>query len=355
MIRSLVVLVAALIAMVAVPAGAQQEIEREPLTFAQIAALDELTQDHAEVLRLYWAFFDREPDPLGALYWLDQFEQCQSLQAIASLFNSSPEFVSTYGDLTNETFVDLVYRNVLDRSPDVRGHTYWLELIDRNAISRSDLMVLFSVSAEFKGSHPLPSQDVPGRGCRASKAVATPRVYSIENWPAFATVGDLTILQPSAAVELIGFHQSNHDGAQSFVPLESSTAMTTMESRNRDTARRGAADIAAHPLVEIRAPVTGTVKRAGGYILYCRYTDDYLVIEPDDHPGWEVKLLHINDVQVRAGDRVVAGVTVVAPSPNQLPFSSQIDQLTASPSWPHVHIEVVDPSIPDRPSPGGGC
>ena len=28
------------------------------------------------------------------------------------------------------------------------------------------------------------------------------------------------------------------------------------------------------------------VKRAGHYVLYCKYTDDYVVIEPDSHPGW---------------------------------------------------------------------
>jgi murein DD-endopeptidase MepM/ murein hydrolase activator NlpD len=108
------------------------------------------------------------------------------------------------------------------------------------------------------------------------------------------------------------------------------------------------------PDAEIRSPVTGTVKRAGGYILYCEHQDDFAVIEPDARPGWEVKLLHIDGVQVQAGQRVEAGATLIAPRPTQLPFGSQVDDHTASPAWPHVHIEVVDPSIPDRPSPGGG-
>jgi hypothetical protein len=37
-----------------------------------------------------------------------------------------------------------------------------------------------------------------------------------------------------------------------------------------------------------------------------------------------------------------------------LPFRSQVDDRTAAPHWPHVHVEVIDPSIPDRPS-GPGC
>ena len=110
------------------------------------------------------------------------------------------------------------------------------------------------------------------------------------------------------------------------------------------------------PDIEVRSPVTGTVKRAGTYVLYCKYSDDYAVIEPDAHPGWEVKVLHINGVQVGEGDRVVSGETVIAGGPTHLPFDSQVDELTtASTPWPHVHIEVIDPAIPNIPSPGGGC
>ena len=43
------------------------------------------------------------------------------------------------------------------------------------------------------------------------------------------------------------------------------------------------------------------------------------------------------------------------PRATQLPFVSQVDEFTAEPSNPHVHVEVIDPSIPDIPTPGGGC
>ena len=91
------------------------------------------------------------------------------------------------------------------------------------------------------------------------------------------------------------------------------------------------------------------------YVLYCEYSDDLVFIEPDEQPGWQVKVFHIDGFQVAPGQRVEAGVTVLAPRATVLPFESQVDELTAEPSWPHVHIEVIDPSIPDRPSEGGGC
>ena len=79
------------------------------------------------------------------------------------------------------------------------------------------------------------------------------------------------------------------------------------------------------------------------------------MIEPDEHPGWEVKILHIDGEQVTSGDRVVAGETLIAPRPTRLLFESQVDEIGTPPAWTHVHIEVVDPTIPDRPTPGGGC
>ena len=164
----------------------------------------------------------------------------------------------------------------------------------------------------------------------------------------------MVLRHPSSRVERVAFHESNHDGARPLEPLPTAVDPITLESRERGTGGRTAADVVVDPAVEIRAPVTGRVLRAGTYVLYCDHSDDYAVIEPDDHPGWEVKLLHIDGVRVRAGHRVEAGVTVIAPRPTQLPFESQVDETTAPPAWPHVHIEVVDPSIPDRPS-GGGC
>jgi hypothetical protein len=67
-------------------------------------------------------------------------------------------------------------------------------------------------------------------------------------------------------------------------------------------------------------------------------------------------VLHVHGLAVQPGQRVQAGVTRLAAGARQLPFESQVDELrTADPAWPHVHVEVVDTAIPDKPSPGGGC
>ena len=184
--------------------------------------------------------------------------------------------------------------------------------------------------------------------------VVRPRPVTEQAYTPFATAGGVVLRHPAARVERIVFHESNLDGAQQLETLPTAAPTVVLEGRTRDTTARGAADVIVDPDSEIRAPVTGTVRYAGTYVLYCKYSDDYLIIEPDDHPGWEVKMLHIDGVRVRPGARVQAGVTVVAPRATKLPFESQVEEGSYRPAWPHVHIEIDDPSVPDRPT-GPGC
>ncbi|HUQ64289.1 MAG TPA: hypothetical protein VM121_11090 [Acidimicrobiales bacterium] len=187
-------------------------------------------------------------------------------------------------------------------------------------------------------------------------APATNRVVTEQAWTPFAEAGGVTLLNPATRIERVGFHEANHDGARQLQPLSTAVAPITLPTRDRATDSRTAADVVVDPASEIRSPVTGTVLEAGTYTLYCRYSDDYLIIEPDQHPGWEVKVLHIDGVAVGPGDRVVAAQTMIAPGPTKLPFMSDVDEFkTADPAWPHVHMEIIDPSIPDIPSPSDNC
>lgn len=185
---------------------------------------------------------------------------------------------------------------------------------------------------------------------------AVPRPHTVvpQAWVPFATVGPVVLHHPSDHTEAIGFHQSGHDGAQPFAAAASSVRWFTMDDRGRDTHPQGAADVVVEPDRALRVPVTGTVVRGGQYTLYCDHVDEYAVIEPDARPGWEVKVLHVEGLAIATGQRVEAGVTPLAARARVLPFPSQVEESTGEPPWPHVHIEVVDPSIPDRPT-GSGC
>lgn len=186
--------------------------------------------------------------------------------------------------------------------------------------------------------------------------VAPGAVYFEQPYTLFATAGPVDLFHPATKIEIIGFHEAGHDGSQQQTTVDGSAPATTLDTRNRNTGSRTAADIVVEPTAAIRSPVTGTVIRGGTYILYCENEDNFLVIEPDAAPGWEVKMFHMHGLTVAVGDRVEAGVTQVAERATVLPFDSQVDEFTAEPSNPHVHIEVIDPSIPDIPSgTGSGC
>ena len=171
-----------------------------------------------------------------------------------------------------------------------------------------------------------------------------------------AEVGGVVLVHPSQRVERVGFHESSVVGAQELTPLDTAVGASTLNTRDRGTGDRTAVDVVVQPGTTALAPVTGTVVKAGGYRLYCAYDDEAVVITPDAHPEWLVVLLHVQGVLVTAGQRVTAGVTPVATQAHQLPFRSQVDKLaTVSPAWPHIHIEVDNPTIPDTASKGDSC
>ena len=101
------------------------------------------------VYRLYRAYFLREPDASGFQYWLGRHRAGQPLTSIADEFSRSQEFRGTYGSVADRTFVDLVYRNVLGRSPDLGGFQYWIGQL-LGGTTRGQLVISFSDSAEFR-------------------------------------------------------------------------------------------------------------------------------------------------------------------------------------------------------------
>jgi hypothetical protein len=99
------------------------------------------------VTRLYIAYFQRTPDTSGLQYWISRRQAGTSLSSISSIFAASSEFESTYGTLGDVAFIDLVYRNVLDRNPDGTGAAFWLGQLAAGR-TRGWLMTQFSESSE---------------------------------------------------------------------------------------------------------------------------------------------------------------------------------------------------------------
>lgn len=103
----------------------------------------------ASLARLYMATFDRSPDINGFRYWEQQVDRGMSLKEVAAGFVSSAEFSQTYGPLNNNGFVNQLYLNVLDRGADAAGSNWWTSLLENQTMSRQEVVIAFSESAEF--------------------------------------------------------------------------------------------------------------------------------------------------------------------------------------------------------------
>lgn len=108
---------------------------------------------YGPAVRLYAAYFLRQPDYAGLMYWLGKMYPTSgtssSLAQVSQAFAQSTEFVNRYGSLSNEGFVNLVYQNVLGRQPEALGHDYWIGQLNFG-LSRGELMIGFSESTENK-------------------------------------------------------------------------------------------------------------------------------------------------------------------------------------------------------------
>ncbi len=120
------------------------------------ASVNSLDVQHLE--ELYIAFFNRIPDADGLAYWIDQFKSGNSLRQIADAFyNAGVAYSSLTGytkDMSNEAFVNLIYKNVLGRisGADPEGLSYWSNALASAEESHGSLVISILNSAHtYKG------------------------------------------------------------------------------------------------------------------------------------------------------------------------------------------------------------
>lgn len=105
----------------------------------------------AGVHRLYLATLGRAPDAPGLGAWTAALEAgAMSMDAVSAGFVASTEFALRYGAPGTEGFVTLLYQNVLGRAPDSAGFAHWAGLLDGGGMTRQQVVLGFSDSAEFK-------------------------------------------------------------------------------------------------------------------------------------------------------------------------------------------------------------
>lgn len=177
----------------------------------------------------------------------------------------------------------------------------------------------------------------------------------------FATVGTsslgLSLPGKDGNVICVGFHQAERREAVAITPsveyLDMETTKTVrnaivkskspvlfvMNSRGRGSAFTSAMDIAMIPNSEVFSPVDGVVTTVKTYNLYGKVTDYHVEIQPDGYPDLRVAIIHIENVQLRVGQRATRRSTLIG-SLRPLPqIQSQINRYLPE-STDHVHIQV---------------
>ncbi len=136
-----------------------QAIEPQSPSIAAASSVDLITTDdafnadHADALRLYFAFFDRSPDLEGAKHWIAAIDAGATLDEVAHYFSLSQEFINTYAGTTDDEFITAVYQNVLDREPEQEGFDYWKNLLETEQLTRWGVVRFVAANQEFENSH----------------------------------------------------------------------------------------------------------------------------------------------------------------------------------------------------------
>ena len=118
-------------------------------TFDLVTGKDNVT---GRMFRLYNAAFARFPDASGLEYWIGKNASGEnSNRVVAQSFLGSSEFTQKYGsNVSDETYVNNLYKNVLGRDADTEGLNYWVGNLSSGLETRYEALLGFAESAENK-------------------------------------------------------------------------------------------------------------------------------------------------------------------------------------------------------------
>ena len=128
--------------------GTDTLVNVERAKFSDVTLAFDIGGDAGQGYRLYKAAFNRNPDQDGLTFWINQIDRGTSLRNVAQSFVDSAEYRSIYGaSPTPDSIVTAFYTNVLGRTPDAAGLTFWINTA-RAGMSAAELLTNFSESTE---------------------------------------------------------------------------------------------------------------------------------------------------------------------------------------------------------------
>jgi Domain of unknown function (DUF4214) len=129
--------------------GDVQVSEVERLIFSDSAIAFDISGTAGQAYRIYEAVLGRAPDLVGLGYWIHDMDNGVSLTTIASGFIASKEFKDKYGTNPSfDTYVNLLYQNILGRAPDDKGLNYWVSNMQKGIDTPAAVLASFSEGFE---------------------------------------------------------------------------------------------------------------------------------------------------------------------------------------------------------------
>jgi len=178
----------------------------------------------------------------------------------------------------------------------------------------------------------------------------------------FAKSGSLMLYLPIARESLttIGYHEAFNPRSFSLNPIGkeinakrmSKNSVLKLKSESKELiysfmwrgARSGpinsSVDIGAKAGTLTYSPVSGKVDRIRKYKLYGRYPDNEVHIRPEGYSDRHIVIIHINDIKVRTGDKVVSGLTPIGRIRQLSMFFKQQLSDYSKESGDHSHYQI---------------
>jgi hypothetical protein len=122
------------------------------ITFTDGTGVFDPTGTAEDVARLYNALLQRAPDVAGLMAWTASIDDSHvPLSDVANSFATSPEFIQTYGSLSDDSFVQKLYLNALGRPAEAAGEQAWDDAL-ASGMSRGQVAQGFAESPENRAN-----------------------------------------------------------------------------------------------------------------------------------------------------------------------------------------------------------
>jgi len=170
--------------------------------------------------RLYTETFDREPSLADLNYWHNELRNGMTGSTIAYRFIFGTEMHER--DLSDEQFIDVLYRALLGRASDSTGRNHWVRQL-QNGNSRYSVFVSFAATNEFgrmcndhgisRGTAPQPANMMNGTTmvARVWNLIVLAQIRGISDRPEHIA-GITGNLQSEAGLALCPFQQQVSNG-----------------------------------------------------------------------------------------------------------------------------------------------